>query len=240
MEIFNKSTSAFFMLGLFFTMLLSSCAMDSGPGSHAEIDWVNFLQVGSITYYAHYSKGESPRTKADLGNVYTTVKFKVAGNVHIPSYQKKDGDAAYLEPGTQVFTVKGYKSSFLLAVTQSQGVVLYEAKQNPQAKYGRDLFDIQSRVSFISINSEQDGITELATIKDSRQVATLVDTILTAPVHQSDPPQSPGRYFLALHLVDSIVIVRQCWPDEQRLEGNITLPTSFWDMLEQALHPSGH
>lgn len=74
----------------------------SGQGhgcSNVQIDWVDFVQIGST----HYVAGPgSPTTlqDADLGSVVTHVKFKVDGNVCDPNYRPKDGDAAFLEPGT--------------------------------------------------------------------------------------------------------------------------------------------
>jgi hypothetical protein len=88
------------------------------PGSHptcnAMIDWVNFVEVGSTQYVAG---PESPSVlqERDLGPLYTHVKFKVSGNVCDPSYRLKDGDAAFLEPGTPIYQVNGHPPGEQLA-----------------------------------------------------------------------------------------------------------------------------
>jgi hypothetical protein len=67
-------------------MLLSG----SRPTCNAQIDWVNFIQLGSTQYVAG---PESPSVllESDLGPVYAHVKFKVSGNVCDPSYRAVGG-----------------------------------------------------------------------------------------------------------------------------------------------------
>ncbi len=43
----------------------------------------------------------------NLGPVYSTVKFKVSGNVTELGYQTKDGDAAFLDAGTNMMPHDG-------------------------------------------------------------------------------------------------------------------------------------
>jgi hypothetical protein len=96
------------------------------PTCNTSIDWVNFVQVGSTQYVAGPA---SPTVlqEADLGAVYTHVKFKVSGNVCDPSYSLKDGDAAFLEPGTAVYQVSGHPSSEELAARFNGSIVVYRA-----------------------------------------------------------------------------------------------------------------
>src|SRR5215472_3167073 len=77
----------------------------SCSGCTAAIDWVDFVKVGTTMYVA----GPQPNVnvqETDLGPVYSHVKFKVDGNVCDPSYRPKDGDAAFLDPGTAIYEVK--------------------------------------------------------------------------------------------------------------------------------------
>ena len=101
------------------------------PGSssgctNVAIDWVDFVQVGSTQYVA----GMDPPvvvTDADLGAVFAHVKFKVDGNVCDPSYRAKDGDAAFLDPGTPIYAVSGHPTSELLAARRNGDIVAYRA-----------------------------------------------------------------------------------------------------------------
>jgi hypothetical protein len=107
--------------------LIAACQL---PGSSAtctaQIDWVNFVQVGSTQYVAG---PESPSViqESDLGPVYAHVKFKVSGNVCDPNYRLKDGDAAFLDAGTPIYQVNGHAPSEELAARFNGNVLLYRA-----------------------------------------------------------------------------------------------------------------
>ena len=107
-------------------VLATACRL---PGSaqgcaNVVIDWVDFIQVGSTQYIA------SPGTlqEADLAAVVAHVKFKVADNVCDPSYHPKDGDAAFLEPGTPIYAVNGQAQSTVLAARHDGQIWAYRAK----------------------------------------------------------------------------------------------------------------
>src|SRR6516165_3772640 len=99
------------VVGSVVALLIAACQLPGAPSTcRAQIDWVNFIEIGSNQYVAG---PQSPGVlqEADLGPVYATVKFKVDGNVCDPSYRLKDGDAAFLEPGTPVYEVNGHAPS---------------------------------------------------------------------------------------------------------------------------------
>ena len=90
------------------------------------IDWVNFVQVGSTQYVA----GPSTPTvvkESDLGPVYAQVKFRVSENICDPNYRLKDGDAAFLEPGTPIYQVSGRPPGEQLAARFNGTIVVYRA-----------------------------------------------------------------------------------------------------------------
>jgi hypothetical protein len=110
-------------------LLATAACQLSGSRSGCDtvaIDWVNFIQVGSTQYVS----GTVPTAKlqeADLGPVYAHVKFKVSDNVCDPSYRPKDGDAAFLNPGTPVYEVKGQPAAERLAARFNGRIVVYLA-----------------------------------------------------------------------------------------------------------------
>lgn len=111
------------LVALFF---VAACHLPgSQPGCESvAIDWVNFIQVGSTQYL--WGTVETTELQAsDLGSVYARVKFKVSDNVCDPSYRLKDGDAAFLEPGTPIYEVKGRPPSEQLAARSNGRILLY-------------------------------------------------------------------------------------------------------------------
>lgn len=114
-------------LGVVALILTSACQLPgSQPTCNAMIDWVNFVEVGSTQYVA---EPESPGVlqENDLGPVYAYIKFKVSGNVCDANYRLKDGDAAFLEPGTPIYQVNGHPPAEQLAARFNGSIVLYRA-----------------------------------------------------------------------------------------------------------------
>jgi len=114
-------------LGVVALILMSACQL---PGSqstcNAMIDWVNFVQVGS-THYVAGPQSPTVLKETDLGPVYAKVKFKVSGNVCDPNYRLKDGDAAFLDPGSPIYQVNGHSPSEQLAARYNDEILLYNA-----------------------------------------------------------------------------------------------------------------
>lgn len=228
-------TSALLVVLLLFLGLVSCTSSLNGPSSsntqNTVIDWVNFIRFGGITYLAAPTRSGRSYTTSDLGPVFATVTFKLAGHVQHPEYQSRDGDAAFLDAGTKLYTVKGYNPTFRLAAQQNNTFILYEADTNPRAKKGADLLDIGGKVQFIGRVSEQDGVTELGAIKDPERVTALVNMVLEATVDQNRQGGN-RRSFIAFHLVDGTVVTRAYWLDTNELARGILLPKAFGIAIE--------
>src|ERR1700704_4665666 len=111
--------------GLAILAFMAACQL---PGqstcSNTMIDWVNFIQVGS-TQYVSGAQPDSALQESDLGPLYATVKFKVSGNICDPGYKLTDGDAAFLDPGTAIYQVKGQPAGEQLAAKFNGTFVVY-------------------------------------------------------------------------------------------------------------------
>jgi hypothetical protein len=201
------------------------------------IDWVDFVKFNGVTYMASHLDVGRALEAADLGPEFAKVQFKLADNVNDPEYQSKDGDAAFLEAGTLVYTVQGYAPEFRLAARRDGQIVLYEADTNPNAKHGGDLLDLRDKVAYIGVNSVEDGKTEVAAIKDPQQVAALVEMVLAATVDQQRPPQenTGSAYFIAFHFKDGTATSRMYSSGSGELTRGIFLPQEFRNAIEAAL-----
>jgi hypothetical protein len=108
-------------------LLTAACQLPgSAPScSNVQIDWVNFIQIGSTQYVAGPTQSPAVLQETDLGPVYAHVKFKVSGNVCDPNYRLKDGDAAFLDAGTPIYQVNGQPPAKQLAARFNGQIVAY-------------------------------------------------------------------------------------------------------------------
>jgi hypothetical protein len=209
---------------LMLSLMTSSCNLPI-----ANIDWVDFIKFNDITYL--HQNSDVPLGH-DMLTYYTEVRFKVADNVNNPNYKIKNGDAAYLEKGTILYSIKDYSSNFRLVTEQGE---LYEADTNPNAKLGADLLAIGGKVDYIGINSSLDGKTELASIRDSEQVTELVGMVLKGRVDQTQKQTGIQQYFLEFHLKDGTTVNRSYWLDTGVLSRGIQLPEEFRQVVRAVL-----
>ena len=127
------------------TMLLAGCTLARGltsttcPSSRrllpqAAADHIDFVQVDGITYQARTAGPTGPELHdSDLGAQVSVVRCKLADHIVEEPGGQLDGDAAYLDPGTAVYAVRGYRPSFRLAARREGKPVLFEAAENPRA-----------------------------------------------------------------------------------------------------------
>lgn len=96
------------LLLLMFSLFVTACNSDTdshiGRNSHTIIDWIDFVKIDDTEYHAIYTG-----IIADpqyIGEEISQVKFKVDENVTNSSYRIKNGDAAFWEEGTKIYSVK--------------------------------------------------------------------------------------------------------------------------------------
>ena len=190
---------------------------DARPAESVAL-WPHSFRFGGITYVAKggvagpvYVEGERALTREDLGLELYRVAFRREGYTGGDYYQ--DGDAVYLNPGTRVYTVKGYAPEFRLGVMADDGARLFEVDTNPLARVGEDLLDVRGRVTAVDILSSQERWAQLASVSDAGMVEGMVELLLQAPVDQTHQDRTGPRYRLALRLEDGTAAVRSFWPE---------------------------
>jgi hypothetical protein len=197
-------------------------------------DYFDFVQVGGITYHAGTRpvSGRALR-EGDLGARVAVVRCKLAEHmVEDPAQRYLDGDAAYLDKGTALYAVRGYRPSFRLAARRDGELVLFEAVENPRARTWGDLLDLEGKVRWIGVN---DGSSRpLAALRDRQQVARLLDLLLGSPVGTATACADDG-VFLAFHLDDATVTTLSYSVHFRRLDCRDPLPQRFGAAIRAAL-----
>ena len=209
------------------------------PPRSIVIDWLDFIYIGGIEYLTIQIEKEPPLQEEDLGAEFGRVAFKYEGNVFDPYYRPKygkDGDAAFLEVGTPVYSVKGYKPEFILAARRNNKLVLYGSDTTPNAEVGSDVLDLEGKVKYIALTSPRDRNTELASIRDQPLIETLVGMVLDAPVDlEAQYDRDSDVYFLVFHLNDGITVTRAYRPEYDLLGGVLQLPREFRTAISDPL-----
>jgi hypothetical protein len=225
------------LLGL--SAILFGCAACSGGQSGFITDWAPFIKLGDITYIDSGSF-QSLNTELDssiLGPEIAQVRFKASDN-DAPGYESKNGDAAFLEPGTPIYRVNGYRREFLVATSTNGVVGIYEASYVPGAKAGRDILDLAGKVISIKLTGGPDATLPFGEITDPAVVeafvSSVLDTSITADVPHRDT--GGGQYFLAFHLRDGIVIRRGYLTNTGELQGGLILPQPAQDLIVNTLN----
>jgi hypothetical protein len=213
-------------------LLLGGCDRRCVGAQCTAQDYLDFLRLGGITYYADDSNlvGRKPRP-SDLGPVFAVVQRNPPDDDL--NYEMRDGDAAFVAPGAPVYTVKGYRPTFRLAAGRHP-LRFYEAREVPGARSGADVFDLAGQVRYIGVNSGFDGTTELAAIKQRKQVTALVQAVLKAPLRSTQMTEGESCV-VAFHLVDGTAITRAFQPGTGRLEPGVFVPQTFSGAVKAAL-----
>jgi hypothetical protein len=115
-------------------------------------DYIDFVQHGGITYQAD-TRPVSGRAlgEGDLGAQVAMVRCKLADHM-VEDPGQRYLDAAYLDKGTALYAVKGYRPTFRLAARRDGELVLFEAAENPRARTWADLLDPGGKVRWIGVN----------------------------------------------------------------------------------------
>lgn len=195
-----------------------------------EIDWVDFINHKNITYMATEFTASADKIESEIGKTL----FKVSDNVHDPNYKTKDGDAAFLPVGTPIYKIKDYKIEFRVAVKKEGQFIVYQVSRNPNAKTGKDLFDIENKVVSVSINSADDN-SKIIDIADRVTVEKIVINLLDAQVITPMEGKSEKRYFLAFNLQDETSVNRTYWLNENIVWGDLKPSEEFKQLITNVL-----
>ncbi|WP_341279630.1 hypothetical protein [Paenibacillus sp. FSL H8-0537] len=118
---------------------------------NAIIEWVDFLMINGIKYQYNY-EGTGKTADDQLGEKVGEVSYML--NDHAcTDHVEKDGNAAFLPIGTEIFAMKGYKPEFRVIASNK----VYEVMDNPKAATLGQLLDIEGKVDKVGLESAKDG-----------------------------------------------------------------------------------
>lgn len=80
----------------------------------SQISWVDCVQVNGTKYHSNYERTEIE--EALINEKIGTVKFNVSENVHNAGYGFRDGDATFLEVGTEIYSVKDESNAIAIKI----------------------------------------------------------------------------------------------------------------------------
>lgn len=197
------------------------------------IDWMDFVRFNDIWYMRVYSSSNISENLIDkkIGEI----KFQVSENVHDPNYKTKNGDAAFSKKGTELYKLKDYNKNFRIAARVDNKYYLYQVYNNPRAKKFKDILDIENKVIYIGINSEKDGRTELAAIKDENKVKLLVDMLLNSYIKKANSNLEGANYFIEFHLKDGTSVIEQFALKSTGKFSEGEVPQQFTDEIRNSL-----
>lgn len=212
-------------------LLLVGCRSTPFDG-HTIIDWVDFIKWNGIEYNGIYS-GILADEKY-IGEKLGEVKFKVADNVTNPSYKTKDGDAAFHEKGTEIYTIKGNPD--LLALKDKSSIngyrVYYATNENEYRWHFRNV--PIKKVNVIEIyQTYTPNMNKIAEYKDSDEVNGLLKILKNSkenPNFQPDTSNGDPTYYEMILYTDEPIAYKY----DIQFDGT----TYFWHPWETSILPN--
>lgn len=207
------------LLVILSAMLLTGCS-EIGMGTEAAacppnavIDWVDVLMINGITYASDVEGLNDGEVRQ--GELIGEVMYTMDGHA-CSDHQLRDGDAAFLSTGTDIYEVAGYASDFRVLA----GGKVYQVEENQQAATISELYDIEGKVSKLSLASPFDGshITDFT----PEETAAFLEQFLELEYVGFDAVypeiESDTRAFLRIHLDDGSSFQIVYWPEENVLK----------------------
>jgi hypothetical protein len=205
------------LISFIVVFVLSSCSNIGSTASdcppNAVIEWIDVLMVNGVKYEGGdegLSEGEAPKKGKKIGEVaYTLADQACLG------HKMKNGDAAFLPVGTEIYEIAGYRSNFRVLA----GNQVYQVSENNEARTISDLMDIKGKVTKMSLESDYDG----SHISDftEQETADFIEDFLSLEYVGSDNVykkiKGDRKVFLRIHLKDGSFFRIVYWLDENVL-----------------------
>ncbi|MDF2065178.1 hypothetical protein [Bacillus sp. Cr_A10] len=183
------------------SLIMVSCNSISQPFSHTIIDWVDFVKINGKEYEALYSVIiADPK---NIGEKIGEVKFKVSDNISNPSYRTKDGDAAFWNKGTEIFSVIDRED--LIAIQDKNSIngyrIYYSRSEDSNFNYHYKDINLES-INKIELYEGNNPIL-INSLEDETEINDLLSILNEGTVSASFSPNTthgdPATYQIVLY-----------------------------------------
>lgn len=83
----------------------------------SKISWIDCVKINNITYSSDFNRKQIE--EASIGKMIGKVKFNVYENVSNANYKLRNGDATFLEVGTEIFDIDSDVNAIAVKVDES-------------------------------------------------------------------------------------------------------------------------
>jgi hypothetical protein len=145
----------------------------------------------------------------------------------------RTGDAAYLDPGTELRAVPGFEPWFRLGVVLPDDTpALYELATRDRARTGADLLDLTGGVVEVAVESPTGS--ELGVATDPAEVEALVERLLALPVATERVTAERPDLVLELRFDELLAPVRRAvFVEDRSLGDQLTLDDGTLCVIER-------
>jgi hypothetical protein len=218
-----------------------------------------FVRFRGIQYRADMYTYGRDATHDDLGPEFGRVTCDT-GDLPHPSPQsttskeaaekikrciEQDGGASALPIGTPVYTMRAYRPEYRLAARVGDRWIIFYATENPRAKVGADMLDLEKKVARITLSLDSSARARnqwsSKNVESVSQVENITRMMLTAPI-MKQPSMTAGasrfRYWITLWFKDGTAQGLAYFPDTGWLNPGLQMPQEFRRLVEEQLPPN--
>jgi len=197
--------------------MLTACSTIGNPiKGNAILDWVDFVKINHKTYNGLYDAVLTDPGAVLRDRVIGKVAFKVGDVVTNSDYRTKDGDAAFLAIGTELFEIQGYQDQSLIAAKDEQAIHGYRLYQvegsGARSMKFKDL--IMERVERIEIYTDNGSNRLLNQFQDGTDIQKFIDLLKAGSKTSTYEPkttQSDPTYYQVVFNIENQVVAYKLW-----------------------------
>ena len=192
---------------------------------------------------------EFGRVTCDIVKLYTLAPRSFEPTAESDKGMKRcleqEGGASSIDVGTPVYTMRAYRPEYRLAARVGDRWIIFYATENPRAKVGADMLDLEKKVARITLSLDSSARARnqwsSKNVESVSQVENITRMMLTAPI-MKQPSMTAGasrfRYWITLWFKDGTAQGLAYFPDTGWLNPGIQMPQEFRRLVEEQLPPN--